>query len=73
MVPMPSIAVEADQHGMSNRQLRPSAISPLVDSGITSLEDRINIVHHRKVWRKLRAFEEAAMLYHYVALWNQVS
>lgn len=60
------------QTDIETEQLRPSAISPLVDSGITRLEDRINIVHHRKVWRKLRAFEEAAMLYHYVALWNQV-
>ena len=51
MVPIPTIALEADRYGVSNRAAAAISTATLVDYGIISLEDQINIVDPHKVWR----------------------
>lgn len=50
-VPIPTIALEADRYGVSNRAAAAISTATLVDYGVISLEDQINIVDHHKVWR----------------------
>lgn len=59
MVPIPTIALEADRYGVSNRAAAAISTATLVDYGIISLEDQINIVDHHKVWRARQQLRRA--------------
>jgi len=51
MVPIPTIALEADRYGVSNRATAAISTATLVDYGIINPEDSNNIIDPNKVWR----------------------
>lgn len=59
MVPIPTIALEADRYGVSNRAAAAISTATLVDYGIIRLEDQTNIVDHHKVWRARQQLRKA--------------
>ena len=46
---IPNIAFEADRYGVSNRAAAAISTATLVDYGIISSEDNVNVIDHRKV------------------------
>ena len=51
VMPIPTVALEADRYGVSNRAAAAICTVTLIDYGIVTADDRTNIVDHHKVWR----------------------
>ena len=49
--PIPTVAIEADRYGVSNRAAAAICTATLIDYGIITSHGRTNIVDHHKVWR----------------------
>jgi len=50
-MPFPTVALEADRYGVSNRAAAAICTAALIDYGVVTSDDRQNIVDHHKVWR----------------------
>ena len=59
MTAIPTIALEADRYGVSNRAAAAISSAALVDYGLISPEERINIIDHSKVWRARQNLRES--------------
>lgn len=51
MVPVQTVALEANRYGVSTKAAVAINIATLVDYSIISFKDQINVVDHHKVWR----------------------
>lgn len=51
IVQIPTVALEAERYGISNRAAAAISTAALVDYGVVSHQDRSNIIDHHKVWR----------------------
>lgn len=51
LTPIPTVALEADRYGVSNRAAAAICTAALIDYGIVTPDDRTNVVDHHKVWR----------------------
>ena len=51
IIPIPTIAMEADRHSVSNRAAAAISTAALFDYGIINSEDRSHVIDHHKVWR----------------------
>ena len=51
LTPIPTVAVEADRYGVSNRAAAAICTATLIDYGIITPDDRTNIVDQHKVRR----------------------
>lgn len=51
MIPIPTIAIQADRYGVSNRAAAAIITPALVDYGIITSDDQNNVIDHHKYWR----------------------
>jgi hypothetical protein len=51
MIQIPTVALEAERFGVSNRAVAAIGTAALLDYGVVCQEDRSNIIDHKKVWR----------------------
>ena len=51
IIPIPTIALEADRYGVSNRATAAISTAALIDYGVINPNDKANIIDHNKVWR----------------------
>ena len=51
IMPIPTIAMEADRYSVSNRAAAAISTAALFDYGIINSEDRSHVIDHHKVWR----------------------
>ena len=49
MIPVPTIALEADSNGVSNRATAAISTAALIDYGVINSNDKANIIDHHKV------------------------
>lgn len=51
MTSIPTVSLEAEWHGVSNRAAAAISTAALVDYGVVSPDDHSNVIDHHKVWR----------------------
>jgi hypothetical protein len=49
--PIPTVALEADRYGVSNRAAAAIGTAALIDYGVASADDKTNVIDPKKVWR----------------------
>ena len=49
--PIPTVALEAERFGVSNRGAAAIATAALIDYGVVSVSDKTNIIDPKKIWR----------------------
>ena len=59
MIPIPTIALEADRYGVSNRATEAISTAALIDYGVINPKDKANIIDHHKVWRARQNIRKA--------------
>ena len=51
MISIPTIALEADRYGVSNRGTAAISTAAIIDYGVINPNDKANIIDHHKIWR----------------------
>jgi len=51
LTPIPTVALEADRYGISNRSAAAISTAVLIDYGIVTSDNKMNIIDHQKVWK----------------------